>query len=237
MPRFNAAATRSYLADFERRFVETADGQAIYVRGEGGPGVRLPAAEAAALVAGMRSALAEADAATPLAGMDALPAAFFAFLMSILLGTLLGYPETGFAAALPLAVAVVLLGPLLGQLRLYVAWRRALTRAERELGRFDQLGTGEVRSLVAPNRVRPIFITVTILWIAVLAGLMLAAETSPDYARIRIDRFTAWLAMPAVISVVWLALGSHVYDLITRRRLSEADIRQAMADRRRRPLR
>ncbi|RDE05242.1 hypothetical protein [Sphingomonas aracearum] len=231
----NAATIRSYLDQFERRFVQTDEG-VVYLPGETGHGVRLPSGEAAAIIAGMRATMAEADARQLLWGQDAFFAAGFALCVTIMLGAVTGYQRIATAALMPIGLGIIVLGPLLGSLRVNLAWRRALKETARRMERFERLDLSATRRMVRPNAVKPVFVVAATLAVAVIAGLMFAAATAPSYGAAAIDRFAAGIVWPAAMVLIVLAFVYKAVDAHVRPRVSEAEVRIAARRQEHRPL-
>ncbi|HEX8554027.1 MAG TPA: hypothetical protein VF695_04915 [Sphingomonas sp.] len=235
LPRLNNRATvASLLAGFERRFVRIDRG-VIYVAREGGDGVRLTQEEAASLIAGVRATLIEADGDTgalPNWGWDGAVAVG---LVTIIIGTLAGFPLSAIALFLPVLAAFFALGPVLGVVRVHLAHGRAQARVERQLAAHRRVPAAAVRRGLPVNPVQPVLAIVAAGVAAVFAGLMIAAAIGPFHVKVWIDQLIAGWALPVVVAVVVLAFVSHAIDA-TRRRVSEAAIADAMADRRRRPI-
>lgn len=228
-------AVRSYLDQFERRFVHTDEG-VIYLPGETGRGVRLPPREAASLIAGMRATLAEADARTPLSGADAIFATGFVLCLVIMIGAVSGHTRIATALLLPITFGIAAMGPMLGSVRLNVAWRRGLREVERRLEGRERLETHETRRIVAPNWVKPIFLISALLCTAVVAGLMTAAALSPRYVAVEIDRFLSGIIGWMAGSLILLGFAYKAVDAHIRHRVPEADIGRAGRLDGRRPL-
>lgn len=231
----NRSAVRGYFEDFERRFVQTRD-DVVYLPGETGEGVRLPAREAAEIIAGMRATIEEADARQPLWGPDGFFAAGFVLCFVVMAGAISGYSRIAVGLIVPVAIAFVALGPLLGSLRVHLAWRQALAEAERRISAFERLDASETRRIVRPNPLRAPFAVAALFCGAIIAGFVLAAATSPTYVGAAIDRFLSGIIGWMVGGLVLLGFGYKAIDAAIRRRVSEADIGIASEARRRRPL-
>lgn len=229
----NPAAARRYLDAFERRFVETREG-IVYLPGETGEGVRVPRREAAAMLAGMRATLAEVDARQPLWGSDAFFLGAVLICVTLMIGAVTGRPRVAAGLVMPIVVGVVLLGPVLGNLRVWLAWRRGLEETERRLARFERMPADATRRIVPPNPVRPVFFVVATLGAAIAAGLMIASATAPRYGAVAIDRWLGPLVGWAAGLLIALSLLYKAVEAFVRPRVSEAEI--ALALRRRADL-
>lgn len=231
----NAANVRGYLADFERRFVQTRDG-VVYLPGETGQGVKLPVEAAASLIAGMRATMVETDGRQPLSGQDAVFAAVVMMCLTIMVGAITGFYRTAAALLMPIVVGTIILGPLLGLIRTELAWRRGLREAESRMEQYERLAPDATRRIVRPNPFKPILIVTLTLCFAVIAGLFLATVTSPTYVAAGIDRFMGWAVGFTCIVVIVLAFAYRTLDAFVRTPVSEAEIRLAVHDRQQRPL-
>lgn len=231
----NRGVVRSYFEEFERRFVAVGD-DVIYQRVEGGDGVRMPATDAAELIAGMRATLFEVDAANPLWGGQSVLVAVGAVFAVLVFGFLFDFGLSSASLVIPTLIVVLLCGPGLGHLRAEAAWRRGLAAVEARVASFERVPMATTRGDAPPNPVRPIFITVTLMFAAVAIGLMTAATGMTAYERFKLDRLISQAVWPMVAIIVGLALTSYAFDAFRRRRVSEAEIAAAMARRSDRPL-
>ncbi len=229
------AAVRGYLEDFERRFVQTADG-VVYLPGETGQGVRVPQRDAAGIIAGMRATLEEVEARRTLRGADAFFAAGFVLCFVMIFGAISGFTRIAAGLMVPLTIAFVVLGPLLGALRIHLAWRSALAEADRRMATFERIDIADTRRIVRPNPMRAVFLVALLFCGAIIAGLMLASATSPTYVAAAIDRFLSGIIGWMIGALVLLGFAYKAIDAHVRRRVSEADIGIAADLRRRRPL-
>ena len=230
-PERNTQAIRGYLDAFERRFVQTREG-VIYLPGETGAGVKLPPPEAASIIAGMRASMIEAGERHPLWGQDAFFLAGVAICVTIMLGAITGYHRLAVALIVPICLASFVLGPFLGNIRVWLAWQRGLQEVDRRLEPYERLAVNETRRHVRPNPARAAFFVVAVLFTAIIAGLMAASATAPRYGAVAIDRFLAGVIGWAAAIVIVLALLYKAIDAFVRPRMSEAAIGLAAVDRR-----
>lgn len=231
----NAAGVRGYMLRFERRFVQSGDG-VVFVRGDG-TGAVFERERAAALIAAMRATLYEADAESTLSAQDAGPVAVAAALFAVLAGAVTGYVGAGFALALPVAAAVLLLGPGLSAFRLDGAWRRGLAAVEAQAARAERIDAVELRRHVPTNPLRAISTVAAVASVAAAIGLIVAAASLPNHARVDLDRWLGRAIAPVMLVLVGLIFAGRLSDLMFRRAVSEAEIDEAAAARRRRPFR
>lgn len=231
----NAGGVRRLLRRFERRFVQTPDG-VVFVRGDG-TGALFERERAAALIAAMRATLYEADGEATVSTPDAVPVAIAAALFAVLAGAVTGYVGAGFALALPVAAAVILLGPGLSAFRLDLAWKRGLAAAEAQAAKAERIDAVELRRHVPTNPLRAVSGAATLLCVAVVAGLIVAAASLPNHARFDLDRWFGGWIVPVALVLIGLCFAGRLADLMFRGALSEVEIDEAMELRRRRPFR
>lgn len=213
---------RQYLQQFERRFVQI-DGGVVYQRAEGRAGVRLTHEAAASLIAGMRATLDEVDAANPWSGGRIWPYMVAAPMILLMVGAITDFTMTAAALIVPVLLAMWLLGPSLGGMRIHIAWRRGLAEVDRNLADADAVPAEDIPG----NPLRAPFFVVMLLAVAVIAGLFFASVTAPDYARAKIDALLGQIIMPLVLVVVGLGWATAFVEARSRRRVSEAAIRDA----------
>lgn len=229
------AAVRGYQDRFERRFVATGE-EVLYLRADR-TGARMGRERAAALIAAMRATLAEADGAALISAEDAGAVAIAAALGAVLLGAITDYLAAGMAMAVPAAAAVLLLGPGISAFRLRLAFERGLAAAEGAAACCEPVPPDELRRHAPLNVLRGVATVALVVTLAVLFGLVVGASTLPGTARVELDRLL-WRALPPVVLVlVGLAFAGRLADLLFRRPVSEAEIEEAAAARRRRPFR
>lgn len=219
----NAGAIRSYLDAFERRFVRTPEG-IVYLSGETGAGIKVPAEDAAAIIAGMRRTMVDADGRTPIGGMDAVLATGFVGCLILMAGAITGYMQVAAAAIIPLAIGLIVLGPLLGGVYTELAWTRGVADAEARMAAFERMETGATRRLIRPNPARGTYYVAATLAGAVLVGLVIAAATSPSYVGASIDGWLAGVLGWVVVALVLLAFAYKTIDAVVRPRMTELDV-------------
>lgn len=231
----NPGSVRGYMLRFERRFVRSED-EVVYVRNDG-TGAVFERERAAALIAAMRATLYEADAESTVSAQDAAPVAIAAALFAVLAGAVTGYVGAGFALAMPVAAAVLLLGPGLSAFRLDMAWRRGLAAAEAQAARAERIDAAELRRHVPTNPLRTIATIAVVVSIAVAIGMVVAAASLPNHARVDLDRWFGRAIAPVMLVLIGLIFAGRLADTMFRRAVSEAEIDEAMEARRRRPFR